>query len=174
MSLLDNVKGTLKPKEKKLFSSRSVARATAIQGVFMGNTPYASCLAKFLDPIIQSGVHPLFCDDIFYPLDTHFLQTIVSGVETHKTFLDQVIETGLSRSRSVLTLEEVTRSILLCGSWELKYASENPAPVILYEYVHWAKYFLSEGGYGFVHGVLDKIRPLLREEEQNNSKTVLV
>ena len=162
IDIANTTKKSLVKKEKKQFSSRSIARATAIQGVFMENTPYAHCLPKFLAPIIETGVHAVFCDDIVYPLDTKFVQNIVSGVQAHKSFLDEIIETGLSKSRSVLTLEEVTRSILLCGVWELKYALENPTPVIVYEYVEWSKYFLTEGGHGFVHGVLDKIRPLLR------------
>ena len=56
MRLIDDVKDTWKPKYKNYFVHHSVARATAIKGVFMGNT-YSSCLAKFLDSINQSGVH---------------------------------------------------------------------------------------------------------------------
>ncbi|ETZ05231.1 MULTISPECIES: transcription antitermination factor NusB [Holospora] len=166
MNLRDScVQEDLTSKKKKPFSSRSVARALAIQGVFMIDGPCVNGLQRFLRPIIECGAHALFRDDgddTFYPFDTVFAQNIIFGVQTHKDLLQEIIETGLSKFRTVLYLEEVTKSILLCGAWELKYATENPVSVILYEYVQWAKHFLPEGGSGFVHGVLDKIRPVLR------------
>ncbi|ETZ07170.1 hypothetical protein P618_200652 [Holospora obtusa F1] len=150
--------------KKKEFSSRSVARALSIQCVFMLDYPEHN-MEMFLFPIVKSRTHALFCDNETYSLDVEFAQSIIFGVKEHKIALQDSIQTGLLKLRTLSLLEEVTKSILLCGAWELKYALQNPIAVILYEYVQWAKHFLpEEGGYGFVHGVLDNIRPLLRSE----------
>lgn len=148
--------------KKKKFSSRSVARAVAIQGVFLAGTPHRDFLNTFLAPLVKTGKHELFGDEEFYSLDTTFTCRIVSGVQENMEDLCDVVTSALSKSRDIADLEEVSRSIVLCGAWELKYATENPVPVIIYEYIEWAKHFLPTDGHGFVHGVLDKITPFLR------------
>lgn len=150
------------PFRKKVLSSRSVARAVAIQGVFLLQTPQADFLNYFLEPILSEGQCGLFEDGDVYSVKVPWLLEIVQGVKEHRESLLLLIQGALSKSRSVVDLEDVTRSILLCGVWELQYALEVPVPVVMNEYIEWAKSFLPQDGHTFVHGVLDHIRPLVR------------
>lgn len=150
------------PFRKKVLSSRSVARAVAIQGVFLLQTPQAEFLDYFLEPILSEETCSLFEDGDLYSVKVPWLLEIVQGVKEHRESLLSFIQAALSKSRSIVDLEDVTRSILLCGVWELQYALEVPVPVVMNEYIEWAKSFLPQDGHTFVHGVLDQIRPLVR------------
>ena len=147
---------------KNVLSSRSVARAVAIQATFLLQTPHAESLERFLAPIISQAECAVFEDGESYAVKVSWLLDIVQGVREHREDLLQLIQNALSKSRSVLDLEEVTRSILLCGVWELQYASEVPVPVIMNEYIEWAKSFLLQESHTFVHGVLDRVRTSVR------------
>jgi transcription antitermination factor NusB len=149
----------------KALSSRSVARAVAIQGVFLLQTPQADFLNYFLEPILSEGQSRLFEDGDFYSVKVPWLLEIVQGVKEYRESLFALIQGALSKSRSVSDLEDVTRSILLCGAWELQYALEVPVPVVMNEYIEWAKSFLPQDSHTFVHGVLDHIRLLVRSSQ---------
>ena len=61
-------------------------------------------------------------------------------------------------------LNQVDRSILRLGTYQLKYCSDIPAKVIINEAIELAKKFSGEASPGFVNGVLDAIYRTLKAE----------
>lgn len=61
-------------------------------------------------------------------------------------------------------LNQVDRSILRLGTYQLKYCSDIPAKVVINEAIELAKKFSGESSPGFVNGVLDAIYKALKAE----------
>ncbi len=76
--------------------------------------------------------------------------------------IDQHIKVHLDRDINKVDLIE--QAILRLGVYELVYAPDIPAKVVLNEAVDLAKIFCSENGYQYVNGVLDKIAHDVRGE----------
>jgi N utilization substance protein B len=66
-------------------------------------------------------------------------------------------------------LNQVDRSILRLGTYQLKYCSDIPAKVIINEAIELAKKFSGEASPGFVNGVLDAIFRTLKTETDKDA-----
>ncbi|MBN1788767.1 MAG: transcription antitermination factor NusB [Sedimentisphaerales bacterium] len=66
-------------------------------------------------------------------------------------------------------LNQVDRSILRLGTYQLKYCSDIPAKVIINEAIELAKKFSGESSPGFVNGVLDAIYRKLKTEAADDA-----
>ncbi len=64
-------------------------------------------------------------------------------------------------------LNQVDRSILRLGAYQLKYCPDIPAKVVINEAIELAKKFSAESSPGFVNGVLDAIYRKLRTDSDN-------
>ncbi|MBU1260211.1 MAG: transcription antitermination factor NusB [Planctomycetes bacterium] len=64
-------------------------------------------------------------------------------------------------------LNQVDRSILRLGAYQLKYCPDIPAKVVINEAIELAKKFSTESSPGFVNGVLDAIYRKLRMNSDN-------
>ncbi|MDD5011411.1 MAG: transcription antitermination factor NusB, partial [Phycisphaerae bacterium] len=64
-------------------------------------------------------------------------------------------------------LNQVDRSILRLGTYQLKYCPDIPAKVVINEAIELAKKFSAESSSGFVNGVLDAIYRKLRTDSDN-------
>jgi N utilization substance protein B len=67
-------------------------------------------------------------------------------------------------------LNQVDRSILRLGTYQLKYCPDIPAKVIINEAIELAKKFSGESSPGFVNGVLDAIYRMLKAQAEADSK----
>jgi N utilization substance protein B len=66
-------------------------------------------------------------------------------------------------------LNQVDRSILRLGTYQLKYCSDIPAKVAINEAIELAKKFSAESSPGFVNGVLDAICRKLKAETSKDA-----
>ena len=66
-------------------------------------------------------------------------------------------------------LNQVDRSILRLGTYQLKYCTEIPAKVIINEAIELAKKFSGESSPGFVNGVLDAIYRTLKAQAKDDA-----
>lgn len=66
-------------------------------------------------------------------------------------------------------LNQVDRSILRLGTYQLKYCTDIPAKVIINEAIELAKKFSGESSPGFVNGVLDAIYRTLKTEATDDA-----
>ncbi|PKL49651.1 MAG: transcription antitermination factor NusB [Planctomycetes bacterium HGW-Planctomycetes-1] len=64
-------------------------------------------------------------------------------------------------------LNQVDRSILRLGAYQLKYCPDIPAKVVINEAIELAKKFSAGSSSGFVNGVLDAIYRKLRTDSDN-------
>jgi len=64
-------------------------------------------------------------------------------------------------------LNQVDRSILRLGAYQLKYCPDIPAKVVINEAIELAKKFSAESSPSFVNGVLDAIYRKLRTDSDN-------
>jgi len=66
-------------------------------------------------------------------------------------------------------LNQVDRSILRLGTYQLKYCDDIPAKVVINEAIELAKKFSAESSPGFVNGVLDAIYKKIKSETEGNN-----
>lgn len=69
-------------------------------------------------------------------------------------------------------LNQVDRSILRLGTYQLKYCTDMPAKVIINEAIELAKKFSGESSPAFVNGVLDAIYRTIRPQTETDSGCV--
>jgi transcription antitermination protein NusB len=144
---------------------RSVARLAAIQALYqitMGGAAPEEVIGEFLTgrPDWMGRDHPgiakmnqgLFCE-------------IVRGVARERANLDTLIESALSKGRTVERLEVLLRLILEAGTWELTSRGDVPVRVVLAEYLGVTDAFFEGDQPGLVNGVLDRLARNLREGE---------
>ena len=66
-------------------------------------------------------------------------------------------------------LNQVDRSILRLGTYQLKYCDDIPAKVVINEAIELAKKYSGESSPGFVNGVLDAIYKKIKSEADGDN-----
>lgn len=91
-----------------------------------------------------------------------YFSLLIDRIPEHIEKIDEIIATHLDRDFN--QVDYIEQSILRLGVYELVYAEDVPAKVVLNEAVGLAKVFCSEHGYQYINGVLDKIARDVRSE----------
>ena len=81
---------------------------------------------------------------------------LVEGVVAHLDRIDELLAT-YSQGWSVARMPAVDRNVLRIGVWELLYAPDVPAPVVMSEAVGLVQELSSEDSPAFVNGLLARI-----------------
>lgn len=103
-----------------------------------------------------------FFENFDAPERTHaYTEEIVKGVVDHLSEIDEVIGRNSPRWR-VERMAIVDRNVLRLGVYELLFAKDVPAKVVIDEGVEIARRFGSEQSSAFVNGVLDSAARELR------------
>ena len=92
----------------------------------------------------------------------------VKGLWETRTECDSLI-VAAAEKWELARLNQVDRSILRLGTYQLKYCNEIPAKVIINEAIELAKKFSGESSPGFVNGVLDAIYRTLKAEAKDDA-----
>src|SRR3982751_3533085 len=119
--------------------SRSAARLAAVQALYqheMEGTPVARLLKEFHDHRLGATIE----DEQYHDAETDFFDDLVTGVETRRVELDQLM-----------------RAILRAGAYELVARADVPVASVITEYVDVAHAFYDKRESGFVNGLLDAI-----------------
>jgi N utilization substance protein B len=90
------------------------------------------------------------------------------GLWETRTECDELIVAAAAKWE-LARLNQVDRSILRLGTYQLKYCTEIPAKVIINEAIELAKKFSGESSPGFVNGVLDAIYRTLKAEAKDDA-----
>ncbi len=88
--------------------------------------------------------------------DQEFIDGILSGVEAHAEEMDQTIEKNL-KGWALDRISKVDQAVLRVAIYELCYAMETPAPVVINEAVALAQRFDTPQAGKFVNGVLSAV-----------------
>ncbi len=81
---------------------------------------------------------------------------LVEGVVAHRDRIDELL-TAYSRGWSVARMPAVDRNVLRIGAWELLYAPDVPAPVVISEAVGLVQELSGEDSPSFVNGLLAEL-----------------
>ena len=136
-------------------SARRRAREFAIQGLyqhFVGHQDAASIEAQAAD---VAG---------YDKADTELYKTLLHDALANEPNLQELLAPHIDRVWQEVS--PIERSILLLGACEMKHHLETPYRVIINEAIELAKTFGGTDGHKFINGVLDKLAPTLRPEEQ--------
>jgi len=97
--------------------------------------------------------------------DPDFFRSLVRGASGRTEEIDALIKGSLSDQRDPSRLDGILRALLRVAAFELLARSENPARVIINEYVDVAHAFFSGPEPKLVNGVLDNLARFLRPSE---------
>jgi N utilization substance protein B len=93
-----------------------------------------------------------------------FAEERIKGVLGRMDELDAALEPFLD-NWSMYRLGTVARCVLRLGAWELLFAPDIPAPIVINEAVDIAKFFSDSHSGRFVNGVLDKYAKSLQSKK---------
>ena len=100
----------------------------------------------------------------FGKADLELYQTLLDDVMANADTLRDLLQPHISRPWAEIS--PIERCILLLAACELKERIETPYRVVINEAIELAKTFGGTDGHKFINGVLDKLAPTLRPEEQ--------
>lgn len=141
-------------------SRRAATRIAAVQALYqieMTGLPAADVVGQFL---AGEPPRPELGDEDFAVLpdpDPELFRSIVDGVVTERTRLDEAIAAALSPDWTVARLEILIRLILEAGAFEIVAREDIPPRVSINEYVNVCKAFFEGPEPALVNGVLDAI-----------------
>jgi N utilization substance protein B len=140
-------------------SARRRAREYALQGLYQWQLS-AAAPAEIRSQLAE--------DRHFGKADAAYFGRLLTGTIAEAEALKREIAPALDRR--VEALSPVERGILLLAAWELKHSPEIPFKVVINEAVELAKAYGGTDGYKYVNGVLDRLAPALRPNEQDWSQ----
>jgi transcription antitermination protein NusB len=130
-------------------STRRRGREAAVQWLYAseveGQLPKGQDRVKFWELCVAK------------PAGREFAETIVTGVLEHLVEIDKALASSIE-NYEFGRLAAVDRNILRVATYELLFAEDIPARVVINEAIEIAKAFGSTESGRFVHGVLDQVR----------------
>ena len=144
--------------------STSAARLAAVQGLYEIEISGSSVDSVLLDFIQERWAGRLADEELVNP-DRKKFSSLVNGVTTEGTRLDDMIKGALDEKQKFERLDHLLRAILRAGVFEIFHDPKVPARVILNEYVDLAHAFYSEKEPSLVNGVLDRLANIRRPDE---------
>jgi N utilization substance protein B len=135
---------------------RGAARLAAVQALYqmdLAGTPLNDILAEFESHWIGQEVE----GDQYLPAQKGFFRALVTGVLNEQRRIDPIIDETLSTGWPLKRIETMLRAILRAGAYELLYAGDVPARVIVTEYVDIGSAFLDKDETGMINAVLDQL-----------------
>ena len=145
---------------------RAAARLASVQlgyGAEVTAQPLLEAINAFLDNYAKDITRQLRVKK----MDEEHFQAVVSGLDSRKEKLDQMIASGLSEGWSMARIARTELIILRAGILELDIMPHIPARAILSEYASLADAFNAD--VGFVNALLDRVARQLRTTEMSSS-----
>lgn len=134
-------------------NDRRLARRCAVQALYQwritAQAP-SEITATFIGNENLSGRH------------LEYFHELIEGVAENIARVDELI--GARIDRAAHSIDVTEQAILRLGAYELAFAPDVPAKVVINEAVELARLFCSEHGYKYVNAVLDKIARDVRAE----------
>lgn len=126
-------------------NKRSKTRQRLIQAVYQWKLTGSSI----------GAINEYFHVDTNKSIDKLFFKQMLEGIVTQHQILQEEYLAQISRAPE--SLDEITKSILLLGTFELTCLVEIPYKVTINEYLELAKKFGSQDCYKLINAVLDRI-----------------
>ena len=136
--------------------SRSAARLAAVQALYqqeMEGTPVPRLLREFHEHRLGATIE----EEQYVEAEQSFFDDLVSGVDSRRAEIDEVIASKLAEGWSLDRLDRPMRAILRAGTYELLARPDVPIASVISEYVDVAHAFYDKRESGFVNGLLDAV-----------------
>ena len=136
--------------------SRSAARLAAVQALYqqeMEGTPVPRLLREFHEHRLGATIE----EAEYVEAEQSFFDDVVSGVDSRRAEIDEVIASKLAEGWSLDRLDRPMRAILRAGTYELLARRDVPVASVITEYVDVAHAFYDKRESGFVNGLLDAV-----------------
>jgi transcription antitermination protein NusB len=98
----------------------------------------------------------------------HFAREMINGVIRHCEELEQKVEKYLTNWR-FKNIDKIDQTILFLASYELTYARQTPAKVVINEAVNLARKFGPVDSFAFINGILDNMAKNTGQLAENKS-----
>lgn len=148
-----------KQQHHSAFATRARARRRAMQAVYQWQINGQS---------MSSIVEQFEEEQDMKIVDREYFQDLLLGVEKNLEELDAGLSEHLDRPLDQVDLIE--RACLRLAAYELKHRLDVPLRVVLNEAIDLARDFGTQGGSGYVNGVLDKLATSWRDAERTAGK----
>ncbi len=146
---------TAKPKAKSGHQARSVARLAAVQALYQmetGGAGVETVIREFQDHRFEGDIE----GETLAAADEAFFAATVRGAVARQVEIDRAIAAHLAQGWKLERIDATLRAIFRAAGFELL-SGENPAEIVIDEYVEIAKSFFDGPEPGFVNAALDAI-----------------
>lgn len=101
--------------------------------------------------------------ELFVAADVELLRALMTGVEEHKTMLQDMLDKAFTDGNRPFARQELlVQLVLTVGCEELFSHPQTETPLIIHSYVEVAKAFYTDRTPSLVNAILDKIAKVLR------------
>lgn len=100
-------------------------------------------------------------EEYIYP-DAVLFTNIVSGIDARKEDLLNILKENLKKNDDVRNVEDLLKSILLCGTLELIDHTDIDAPIIINDYIEVTKAYYGDAEASLVNATLDGFSKVVR------------
>ena len=150
----------ISPPQKKSsrvkISHRTTARMIAVQGLYQ-----MEMTGRTIRDIIENFKNFTYAPNIVHiDLETYdysYTEDILRGVIQNQNVIDPLIENTLTEGWSLKRLDRVMCALLRASIYELLYAPDVPAKVVMNEYINLASAFGLNDNNSLANGVLNHI-----------------
>jgi N utilization substance protein B len=157
------------PERKRPFSleRKSSARVAAVQCIYRlkitgEDTPPEVLVDDYLTGWKDDKTAGHRAISIDAEPDKGFLRKLVTGIMHNQADIDSVIRSSLNEKWTVERMSPLLLALLASSVYEMKYATNLAAPVIIDEYVTLTGRFFEAPEVGFVNGLLENLAKELR------------
>jgi len=147
--------------DKISMRARVKARRNAVQALYQYHMT-----GKDIDEILQEFESN---ERQLKNVDKEFFKTLVKGIVTLKSELDEHLKVHLDRPLN--ELDPIELAVLHLGCYELEHQPDVPWKVVVNEAVELAKLFGAEQSHKYINGVLDKMAQNVRTIEIKTSRS---
>lgn len=147
-------------------TQKRAARLLAVQGVYAMITDDKDS-EELIPAYLAHYAGMELDDDMLEKPDSEDFQSIVKGVEEHKSDLSIKIQEALGERQTPVTAERepLLYAIMLCGAHEITNRYDVDIPIIISDYLHVSHAFYEGGEAKLVNAVLDKLGKAVSQKQ---------
>jgi len=146
---------------KENIAKNTSARLHAVQAIYQmhrGGHSAPEVIKEFKEHRFEKDVDG---EKYVYP-DTELFTKIVSGVSDRKDDLLSILKENLKKDDQIRNVEDLLKTILLCGTLELLDHTDIDAPIIINDYIEITNAYYDDSEKSLVNATLDGFKKIVR------------
>ncbi|MGB1077484.1 MAG: transcription antitermination factor NusB [Bdellovibrionales bacterium] len=146
---------------KQNIAKNTSARLHAVQGIYQmhkGGHTAQETVAQFKEHRFGKDVDG---EQYVYP-DVELFTKIVTGVSKRKDDLLDILKENLKKDDEIRNVEDLLKSILLCGTLEILDHIDIDSPIIINDYIEVTKAYYGDAEGALVNATLDSFSKVVR------------